>query len=400
MEQVLDPRQTIIMAILVLYLGKYLNKKIDFFREFNIPEPVTGGVLVSIVLGAVYFIFDVYFEFALGERDNFLIIFFTCIGLSSRISTLLEGGRALVILILLAVCYLFLQNFTGLSVISLTELDQSVGLIGGSVSLSGGHGTAIAWAPLFVEQYGITNAMEIGVACATFGLVLGGIIGGPIAKYLIQKYQLESVSKEHITVGIPQEGESETIDVNSVLNAILIIGWSVGLGIELNTLLEYFGLKLPMFVTCLFAGIVMTNTIPLIFKKVTWPAGKPTLALISDLSLGMFLAMSLMSLQLWTLIELAGPIILLLIAQVLVVSLFVVIVVFRFMGKNYDAAVMSAGYAGLALGATPTAIANMTAVVEKYGASPQAFLVVPLVGAFFIDIANAFILNYLLGFIN
>ncbi|WP_455223132.1 sodium/glutamate symporter [Kaarinaea lacus] len=400
MEHVLSPRQTIIIAILVLYLGKYLNRKIDFFREFNIPEPVTGGVLVSLILGAVYAIFNVYFEFALEERDNFLIIFFTCIGLSSRISTLLEGGRALVILIVLAVCYLVLQNFTGLAVISTTELNSAVGLIGGSVSLSGGHGTAIAWAPLFIEQYGITNAMEIGVACATFGLVLGGVIGGPIAKYLIQKYQLESISKEHITVGIPQERESESIDVNSVLNAILIIGWAVGLGIELNSLLEYFGLKLPMFVTCLFAGIVMTNTIPLMFKRITWPTGKPTLALISDLSLGLFLAMSLMSLQLWTLIDLAGPIILLLIAQVLVVTLFVIFLVFRFMGKNYDAAVMSAGYAGLALGATPTAIANMTAVVEKYGASPQAFLVVPLVGAFFIDIANSLILNFLLGFIN
>ena len=144
MEQILDPRQTIIIAILVLYLGKFLNKKITFFREYNIPEPVTGGVLVSILLGAVYFTFDIYFEFALESRDNFLIIFFTCIGLSSRISTLVEGGRALIILLVVAVIYLVLQNFTGLSVISFTELDQVVGLIGGSVSLSGGHGTAIA----------------------------------------------------------------------------------------------------------------------------------------------------------------------------------------------------------------------------------------------------------------
>jgi ESS family glutamate:Na+ symporter len=400
MEQILDPRQTIIIAILVLYLGKFLNKKITFFREYNIPEPVTGGVLVSILLGAVYFTFDIYFEFALESRDNFLIIFFTCIGLSSRISTLVEGGRALIILLVVAVIYLVLQNFTGLSVISFTELDQVVGLIGGSVSLSGGHGTAIAWAPLFVERYGISNAMEIGIACATFGLVLGGVIGGPIAKYLIQKYQLESSSTEHITVGIPQEDETETINVNTVLNSVLIIGLTVGLGIHLNMLLEYLGLKLPMFVTCLFAGIVMTNTIPLMFKEISWPTGTPTLALVSDLSLGLFLAMSLMSLQLWTLIELAGPIILLLVAQVLVVTLFVIFIVFRFMGKNYDAAVMSAGYAGLALGATPTAIANMTAVVEKYGASPQAFLVVPLVGAFFIDIANALILNFLLGVMN
>jgi len=400
MEQILDPRQTIIIAILVLFLGKYLNQKIAFLREFNIPEPVTGGVLVSLLLGVVYFVFDTYFTFALEQRDTFLIIFFTSIGLSSRVSTLLAGGRALIVLLVLAVVYLFIQNFTGLAVISLTQLNSAVGIIGGSVSLSGGHGTAIAWAPNFSEQYGIKNAMEIGIACATFGLVLGGVIGGPIARYLITKYKLKSTSDEHITVGIPQQNGSEMINVNSMLNAILVLGIAVGLGIELHMLMAYFGLNLPMFVTCLFAGIVLTNTIPLLFKNVTWPTGTPTLALLSDLSLGLFLAMSLMSLQLWTLIELAGPIILLLIAQVIMISAFVIFVVFRLMGKSYDAAVISAGYAGLALGATPTAIANMTAVTEKYGASPQAFLVIPLVGAFFIDIANAFIINWLLRLVS
>jgi len=400
MEEILDPRQTLVIAILVLFLGKYLNRKIAFFREYNIPEPVTGGVLISLLFGAVYFLFDVYFTFALEQRDNLLIFFFTSIGLSSRISTLIAGGRALLVLLVVAVCYLFLQNFTGLTVISLTQLDSTVGIIGGSVSLSGGHGTAIAWAPTFIDKYGVSNAMEIGIACATFGLVLGGVIGGPIAKYLVQKHNLKSTSDEHITVGIPHKDGKETIDVDSVLNVILVLGLAIGLGIHLNMLSEYLGLKLPMFVTCLFAGIVMTNTIPIMFKNISWPTGKPALALISDLSLGLFLAMSLMSLQLWTLIDLAGPIILLLIAQVVVISAFVIFVVFRLMGKSYDAAVMSAGYAGLALGATPTAIANMTAVTEKYGASPQAFLVIPLVGAFFIDIANAFIINFLLGVVS
>ena len=400
MEQVLNPRQTIIIAILVLFLGKYLNRKIAIFREFNIPEPVTGGVLVSLMLGVIYFTSDVYFTFFLESRDNFLIIFFTAIGLSSRVSTLLSGGRALLVLICLAVVYLFIQNMTGLSVISLTNLNTAVGVIGGSVSLSGGHGTAIAWAPTFVDKYSISNAMEIGIACATFGLVLGGVIGGPIARYLIARYKLKSTSTEPITVGIPQKDGHEIINVDSVLNAILIIGITVGLGIELNKLMAFLGVKLPMFVTCLFAGIVMTNTIPLWFKKIKWPTGTSTLALISDLSLGLFLAISLMSLQLWTLIDLAGPIILLLIAQVVVILAFVIFVVFRLMGKNYDAAVIAAGYAGLALGATPTAIANMTAVTEKHGASPQAFLVIPLVGAFFIDIANSFIINFVLNMLN
>jgi ESS family glutamate:Na+ symporter len=396
MEQILDHRQTVIVAILVLYLGKYLSFKLALFRKYNIPEPVIGGVLISMLLGAIYFVFDFNFKFALEGRDIFLIIFFTIIGLSSRISALIQGGRQLLVLLILAVCYLIIQNLIGLSIISLTSLDSNIGIIAGSVSFSGGHGTAIAWAPIFVEKYDIQNAMVIGVAIATFGLVLGGIIGGPIARYLMKKHNLKSTSTEQITVGVPYKDGSRVIDIKSMLNAILVISVTVGIGINLHKLLASFGIQLPMFVACLFSGIVMTNTIPLIFKKINWPTGTPTLALISDLSLGLFLAISLMSLQLWTLIDLAGPIVFLVLAQVVGITLFAVFVVFRLMGKNYDAAVMSAGYSGLALGATPTAIANMTAVTQKYGAAPQAFLVIPLVGAFFIDIANAFVIEMML----
>lgn len=396
MEKMLNPRETIIIAILVLFLGKYLNQKITFLRKFNIPEPVTGGLLVSLLLSIVYWIFDFYFTFSLMQRDTLLIVFFTGIGLSSRITTLVTGGRVLLIVLVLAVGMLFLQNLTGLGVVSLTQLKPVVGVLGGSIALSGGHGTAIAWAPVLADKYGVNHAMEIGVACATFGLVLGGVIGGPIAKYLITKYKLKSTSHEHLTVGIPISNGNERINVNSVLNTILVLGIAIGIGIEFNLMLEKLGIKMPMFVTCLFAGILLTNTVPLIFKKITWPTGTPTLALISDLSLGLFLAMSLMSLHLWSLLDLAGPIILLLIAQVVVISAFVIFILFRVLGRTYDAAVICAGYAGLALGATPTAIANMTAVSEKHGAAPQAFLVIPLVGAFFIDIANAFVINFYL----
>ena len=400
MEEFLGTRQTLIIAILVLFTGKFLNQKIGFLRRYNIPEPVTGGLLASILFGLLYFLADVSVTFDLTQRDTFLVVFFTCIGLSSRLGTLLKGGRALLVLLALAVVMLFFQNFTGIAVASLSHLDLATGYLGGSVSLSGGHGTAIAWAPIFAEEYGIDNAMEMGIACATFGLVLGGIIGGPIARFLLNKYQLKSSSDEYITVGVPQEHKEEKIDIDSVLNAILILSIAIGLGLHLNFWIEKLGLKLPTFVTCLFAGILMTNTIPHLFKGMSWPTGTPILALISDLTLGLFLSMSLMSLQLWTILDLAGMMVLLLIAQVAMITLFVVFVVFPAMGRSYDAAVISAGYAGLALGATPTAIANMTAVTERYGASPQAFLVVPLVGAFFIDLANAFVINVLLLFIS
>ena len=395
----LDGRQTLIIAILVLFLGKFLNKRINFLREYNISEPVTGGVVASIVFGALYFLFNAEFVFSLNQRDSLLIVFFTTIGLSSRFSTLLEGGKSLIILLICAIAYLFLQNFIGIGVTSITGLNKVVGLVGGTVSLSGGHGTAIAWATTFIEQYGINNAMEIGIACATFGLVLGGLIGGPIAKFLINRNNLQPTSREDLSVGIKHEEKEVVINYFNVLNALLVIGMAVGLGITLNSLITSLGTKLPMFVTCLFAGIILTNTVPYVFKKITWPTGTPSLALISELSLGLFLAMSLMSLQLWTLVDLAGPRLILLVCQVLVITLFVIFVVYNLMGRDYDAAVMSAGYAGLALGATPTAIANMEAVTQKYGASPKAFIVVPLIGAFFIDIANAIIIKFLLGII-
>ncbi len=387
----LDSRQTLILAVLVLFLGRYLNKHINFLQKYNIPEPVTGGIIASVIFSAIYFTFEQSVEFSLKQRDVLLIVFFTCVGLSARFSTLLQGGKALVILLVIAVSYLFIQNLTGVGVIYFTDLPRQVGVLGSSVSLSGGHGTAIAWAPHFAQDYAIENAMEIGIACATFGLVLGGICGGPIASFLIKRYQLSSNSDEHLAVG--NKDEQEKITVNTIYKVILILCIAIGIGIHLHQFITSLGIKLPIFVPCLFAGIILTNTIPLLWKDLPWPSGTPTLALISDFSLGLFLAMSLMSLQLWTLVDLALPILLLLTMQVVVITLFTVFIVFRALGKNYDAAVISSGYAGLALGATPTAIANMTAVSKKYGASPQAFIVVPLIGAFFIDIANAVIIQ-------
>ncbi len=392
----LGPRQTIIIAILVLFLGKYVTSKVAILREYNIPEPVSGGLIASIVFGVLYATLGLEFQFALELRDTLLIVFFTTIGLSSRFSTLVEGGIPLLILLAVAVAYLFLQNFTGLAVAGVTGLPSEIGIIGGSVSLSGGHGTTIAWAPRFVGEYGIANALEIGIACATFGLILGGVIGGPIAKFLVTRHDLTPSDDPALTVGVPHERDETPIDYQHMLNVILAISVSIGIGLAMNAVLVGWGLSLPTFVTCLFAGILVTNLTPLVLRRLHWPERSHSLALMADLSLGLFLSMSLMSLQLWTLAGLGGPILLLLFAQVAVVTLFVIFVVFRLMGGDYDAAVISAGYAGLALGATPTAIANMTAVTERFGASAKAFVVVPLVGAFFIDIANALIIQFLL----
>ncbi len=396
---VLDGRQTIIIAILVLFLGKLLIGKIAFLRNFNIPEPVVGGLIASVVFGLIYAIFNLQFKFALDVRDELLIAFFATIGLSSRFETLLKGGVQLGILLVLAVIYLGIQNGTGVLVATLAGFDQLVGLIGGSVSLSGGHGTAIAWTPIFRDEYGIDLAGEIGIASATFGLILGGLLGGPLARFLVQRHRLEPESDAVQTVGIEHEHEKIPIAYESMLRAIFVIIVAIGIGIHIDLGLRQIGVQLPTFVSCLFAGILVTNLGPLLFPRLKMPKPEQSrsLALVSEISLGLFLAISLMSLELWTLADLGFAILLMLIAQIVVVLLWAGVVVFRAMGANYDAAVMSAGYVGLALGATPTAIANMTAVTKLYGPSPRAFIIVPLIGAFFIDLANAIVIQLYAG---
>ncbi|MEH6633897.1 MAG: sodium/glutamate symporter [Halioglobus sp.] len=390
----LEPRATLIIAILVLFLGRLLNKKIRFFREYNIPEPVTGGLLASILTGLLYLLADVELSFDMANRDMLLIVFFTTIGLSSRLDVLRQGGRSLVVLLVLAIGYLFIQNLVGIGVAALSGSPPALGLLAGSVSLSGGHGTAIAWAPTFAGEHGLPFAMEIGLACATFGLIFGGLVGGPIARYLVWKHKLVA-DKGDLTIGFRYK-EHEIIGVDGILNVFLVIAIAIGLGTQMNDLFGNWGLMLPDFVACLFAGIILTNTVPRLFPNYAWPTGSHSLALVSDVSLGLFLSMSLMSLQLWMLSDLAGPMLMLLLVQIVLICLYTVFVVFRVLGANYEAAVICSGYSGLALGATPTAIANMTAVTKTLGAAPRAFVVIPLVGAFFIDLSNAVVINLLL----
>ena len=392
----LDARQTLIIAILVLYAGRFINSRLRLLRDYNIPEPVTGGLLASISFALIYAFWGTEVSFDMANRDMLLIVFFTTIGLSSRIDILKQGGKSLLILLVLAVSYLFLQNLMGIAIARLTGAPSALGVLTGSVSLSGGHGTAIAWAPTFAKEYAMPYAMEVGLACATFGLIFGGILGGPIARFLVWRNKLDPGNSGDLTVGFRYK-EHEIIDVDGILKVLLVIAIAIGVGIHLNDLFAVWGLRLPDFVTCLFAGIILTNSLPRFLPRYQWPTGSRSLALVSDVSLGLFLSMSLMSLQLWTLAGLAGSMLVLLVAQVVLITLFTVFVVFRALGANYDAAVICSGYSGLALGATPTAIANMTAVTKALGPAPRAFVVVPLVGAFFIDLSNALIINALLA---
>ncbi|MEP4078450.1 sodium/glutamate symporter [Haloferula sp.] len=389
--------QTFNIAILVLFLGKLLNTKVSFLRKYNIPEPVSSGLLICLVTWAIYAVSGVEISFNLKARDILLVYFFAGIGLNSDFRSLIAGGKPLIILIGATVVFMFLQNLTGIGMSNLFGQGNVVGILGGTTSLIGGHGTAIAWTPTFRDEYGVANASEIGIACATFGLVLASVMGGPIARILINRNKLEPKVVSQPDVGIVHEQSHAQINTYSFLNAWLILNVSLTLGSLIQEGLDHAGLQLPLFVCCLFGAIILTNTIPRVFPKWKWPAGSRSLALISDISLGMFLSMSLMSLQLWTLAELAGPILGILCAQFLLAFSFALFVVFRLMGRDYEAAVICSGFGGISLGSTPTAMANMTAVTKRYGAAHKAFIVVPLVCGFFVDIANAVIIKSFLN---
>jgi ESS family glutamate:Na+ symporter len=391
--------ETIILAIMVLFLGKDLNQRIPFLRKYNIPEPVTGGILASLFFSLIFWVSGTQLSFDLAGRDFMLIIFFTIIGLGAKVEMLVKGGPALILLFLLAAAYLVLQNINGLAVASLVGQDPHVGLLGGSISFSGGHGTSIAWSPVFAERFGIENATEIAIACSTIGLVLGGIAGGPLARRLIEKNGLVSSDDQPLSVG-RRFNRHEQIDVDTLFQSIFWIFVAVGVGTYLKEVAEKFDMFMPDFVYCLFAGIILTNTVPRILPSVSSEELRPTAALVSDFCLGLFLAQSLMSLQLWTLSALAGPLLLLVVLQLLSILLYAYFVVFRVMGSDYDAAVISSGYVGMALGATPTAMANMTAITQKTGASTKAFIIVPLIGALFIDLSNAVVIEFFLKLIN
>jgi ESS family glutamate:Na+ symporter len=398
----IDSFLAVTIGIIVLFVGKRLNQGIGFLREFSIPEPVTGGLLFSVLFGLVYFASGTAIEFELRARDILLVYFFTTIGINASARDLLAGGKPLLILLSITIAFMLAQNLTGIGVASLFDLPAAVGVIGGTMSLIGGHGTTIAWAPTVAEEFGIPNAMEIGIASATFGLILASLMGGPIAKFLINRHKLAPAPQaldEIQDVGLSQAQQKDGIDHMDFLGAVLAIHICIIVGYFLNGAIAELGLKLPLFVTCLFAGILITNLVPANMPRLTgepWPTRTAAIALIADISLGTFLAMSLMSMQLWTLIDLAGPIFAILLAQFTLAVIVTIFVLFPLMGRHYDAAVVCAGFGGVTLGSTPTAMANMAAVTQRFGASHRAFIVVPLVSAFFIDLVNALVIPFFL----
>ncbi|SDW55458.1 glutamate:Na+ symporter, ESS family [Ruegeria halocynthiae] len=391
---------TATLGFAVYLLGAEINARVAALRSFNIPEPVTGGLLASLLVLLLYLVFGVELSFELNTRDFLLVLFFAGIGLNARLSDLIAGGKPLLILLVLTLLTIVAQNVIGAVGAALFGYPAQAGVLFGSAALIGGHGTAIAWAPEVSEATGLAGATELGVAVATLGLVLAALVGGPIARLLIEGRNLSpSRPEEEHTVGLPDGGDQKSgIDHLTVMRVLLFLNLAIISGYVLSEAISAAGLKLPLFVPCLIMGIVIANLRAAIAPKAPPVSRTPSLALISEFALGAFLAMSLMSLQLWTIAELGLAIAVIMTAQTLFTVVFVLWVLFPLMGSNYRGAVLAAGFGGFALGATPTAIANMTAVTKRYGPSPIAFIVLPLVSAFFVDIANAIVIQTIVNF--
>ncbi|MFZ0468169.1 MAG: sodium/glutamate symporter [Thiogranum sp.] len=387
------------LAIILLFLGKTLVGKVEILRRYSIPEPVIGGFLCAAAVGVAYFVFDLKVTFKLDVRDWLLLYFFSAIGLRADVRTLISGGKPLAILLALATTFIFLQNLAGIGIASAFGMNPKAGLMVGSISLTGGVGTAMAWSPTFVESLGISNALELGVAANTVGLISACVIGGPIARYLITRHKIAASGDAQLDIGVEHDKQRTTmVDSYGILWAWLWLNVAMIFGYFLDEALAAGGLRLPLFVSCLIGGILIGNIRNLLLKKdEVYPGAKLGIALISDISLGMFLTMALMGLQLWELQGLMLFITVVMVFQILLSVLFTILIVFRFMGNDYESSVISAGFGGITLGSTATAIVNMTAVAKQYGAAHRAFIIVPLVCGFFIDLVNALVINFFVG---
>lgn len=383
---------------LVTYLlGEAINDRIPVFRRFSIPDPVTGGLLVAGLFYALHAGGIATVSFDTHARDILLLVFFTGIGLNARLTDLLHGGKPLAVLIAITAGLLIAQNIVGGLGALIAGLPPGMGVVLGSTSLLGGHGTIIAWSPE-LEARGLAGAPEIGIAMATLGLVVASVIGGPLGGRLIKSHGLHSWEPEGVnTIGLSETAPPpEEITRKALMRTLLVVFLCIIAGYGLQRLVLEAGVMLPLFVPCLLVGILVGNLLPLIpFVKPV--SHTPALALLSEFALGVFLAMSLMALQLWALAGMAGTLLSVLAVQTLLAVLVARFLAFRLLGQDYQAAVMTAGYASFVLGATPTAIATMTAVTKRYGPAQTAFIVLPLVSAVFVDLANALVTQ---GFLN
>lgn len=388
------------LAILLLFVGKGLAQRSAWLRRYSIPDAVVGGLCCAAVVCALYYGLRVQVAFDLVARDMLLLYFFAALGLSTDLRTLGQGGRGLLVLMALATGFMLLQNGAGMALASAFGMDPRAGLMAGSIALTGGVGTTLAWTPHFTETLGIAAAGELGLAANMLGLVAACMVGGPVALFLMRRHRVRPSRDAELEVGVRHRDEARaSLTYHGMLLALLWLNLALMLGQGVSALIARSGLNLPAFVGCLMAGIALRGLAGLLAPQGRalwrWEQMQPGVALVSDICLGMFITMALMGLQLWVLQPILPFMLSAMAVQVALAVAFTVGVVFRSMGGDYEAVVVSAGFGGIALGSTATAVANMTAVTREFGAAPRAFIVVPLVCGFFIDLANALVIGWL-----
>lgn len=389
----LDMYQTLAIAVLVLMLGTFLKKRIFFLEKFCIPSPVIGGLLFAIFTCICYSTGLAEFFFDDTLREVCMVFFFTSVGFQANLKVLKSGGKSLAVFLGLVIALIVLQNLLAVGMSRILGLDPLVGMCTGSIPMVGGHGTAGAFGPV-LEDFDISGATTICTAAATFGLIAGSLIGGPLGKRLIEKKNLlETVVPEDDSLLIEEEKKHER-HTNMYAAAVFQLILAIGLGTIFSWLLTKTGLTFPIYIGAMIAAALIRN--------IGEYSGKFTIHMgeINDLggiALSLFLGIAMITLKLWQLASLALPLFILLTSQVILICLFTYFVEFNIMGRDYDAAVLVAGTCGFGMGATPNAMANMQAICDKYSPSVKAYLLIPLVGSLFADFINSLVITFFIN---
>lgn len=389
----LDMYQTLAVAVLVLLLGNYLKKKIYFLQKFCIPAPVIGGLIFAIMTCICYVtgIAEVSFDDTL--REVCMVFFFTSVGFQANLKVLKSGGKSLIVFLGLVIVLIILQNLTAVGLAKLLNLNPLIGMCTGSIPMVGGHGTAGAFGPV-LEDLNIKGATTICTAAATFGLIFGSLIGGPLGKRLIEKHSLLNTTANEDDSLLVEDEKKHERHTNMYADAVFQLILAIGVGTIFTMLLTKTGLTFPIYIGAMLAAALMRN--------ICEYTGIATIHMgeINDLggiSLSLFLGMAMITLRLWELASLALPLVILLAAQVLLIIIFTYVIEFNIMGRDYDAAILVSGTCGFGTGATPNAMANMQAVCDQYVPSIKAYLLIPLVGSLFADFLNSLVITFFIN---
>lgn len=404
----LNMYQTAAIAMMLFVLGRFLTNRVEFLRKCCIPAPVVGGLIFAIVHLCLYMAGVVEFTFDSNVKDFFMTLFFTSVGYTACFRLLKKGGKKVLTFLLVAIVMVILQNILSSILAGVFGWDLRLGLCTGSIPMVGGHGTAGSYGPMMEKDLGIAGANVIAIAAATYGLVAGSLMGGPTARGIINKYNLKSNETEDGVelddMSAADREKAERVDVESFTNAAILLIVAAGLGTLLTNLfnsaqIDVFGTTIkftfPTYIGSMVIAAIIRNVCDA--KNIVMPS--KALDTWGNVSLSIFLAIALMSVSLWQLAEVAGPMIVMLIAQTVMMYFFARFVVYNVMGHDYEAAVMTSAFCGFGMGATPNAMANMQAVTKRFGLAPQAFFVVPLVGSLFIDFFNGIIITVFLNFL-